>query len=193
MTEVVQGLVRHAAGHGSVTDDGDHPPVGLVLEVEGHGQAVGVPEDGGGVAVLDPVVWRLRPRRVAGQAVGLPQRAEPVPPAGQDLVDVGLVAGVPEQQIPGGIEDPVQGQGQLDDTQVGAEVAAGDRDGLHDEGANLAGQLDELVLIELPEVARPGDRLQKHPDKSRYPRRAGFSNQAAATVCSGWTSTGSST
>ena len=65
VAEVVERLVGHAAGHGAVADHGHHPAVGLVLEVHGHGQAVGVAQDGGGVAVLDPVVGRLGPRRVA--------------------------------------------------------------------------------------------------------------------------------
>ena len=126
------------------------------------------------MAVLDPVVLRLGAGRVAGQAVGLAQAGEAVAAAGEDLVDVGLVAGVPQEQVVGRVEDPVQGQGELDHAQVGAQVPAGDRHRLDDEGADLAGQLLQLGLVELPEVARPGDRLQKHPDGPNLPRGARF-------------------
>jgi hypothetical protein len=60
VTEVVDALVGHAAGHRSVADDGNHAPFGLgAAQVEGGGHAVRVAEDGGRVAVLDPVVLGL--------------------------------------------------------------------------------------------------------------------------------------
>ena len=63
--------------------------------------------------------------RVAGEAAGLAQLVEAGLPAGDDLVDVGLVAGVPQDGVAWGVEHPVQGQRQLDRAEVGAEVAAG--------------------------------------------------------------------
>ena len=60
--EVVEGLVGHAAGHRSVADHGDHAAVVLGTgEVQRRGYAVGVAQDGRGVAVLDPVVLGLGP------------------------------------------------------------------------------------------------------------------------------------
>ena len=52
------------------------------------------------------------------------QLAEVVP-AGQQLVHVGLVAGVEDDRVPRRVEDAVQRDGELDDAEVGAEVAAG--------------------------------------------------------------------
>ena len=51
-----------------------------------------------------------------------------VAPAGQDLVRVGLVADVPDQPVVRRVEDVVQGHGQLDHAQPGAEMPAGHRD-----------------------------------------------------------------
>ena len=62
------------------------------------------------MAVLDPVVLGLGPGRVARQPAGLAQLVEAVPAAGDDLVDVGLVAGVPQDDVVGRVEHPVQGQ-----------------------------------------------------------------------------------
>ena len=143
--EVVEPLEGHAAGHGPVADDGDDPALGGAAAGHRGGQAVGVAQDRRGVAVLHPVVDRLGPRRVARQAAGLAQGAEHLPPAGDDLVHVGLVAGVPQQDVPGRGEHPVQGQRQLDRTQVGAQVAARCRHRLDDEAADLLGQDVQLV------------------------------------------------
>ena len=77
------------------------------------------------MAVLDPVVLGLAPARVARQPAALAQVGEVVARAGDDLVHVGLVAGVPQDDVAGRVEDPVQGEGQLDHAEVGAEVPAG--------------------------------------------------------------------
>ena len=113
------------------------------------------------MAVLDPVVGRLGPGGIARQPTRLAQCGEPEPPAGHDLVDVGLVAGVPEDGVARGVEDPVQGEGQLDDAEVGAEVAAGERHRLDDEAPDLAGEDLELVGIQEPEVGRTVDRVEE--------------------------------
>ena len=97
--------------------------------------------------VLDEVVLGLGPVRVAGHAAALAQLAEAVHPAGQQLVHVGLVAGVPDDLIGRGVEDPVQRDGQLHDAQVRTEMTAVARDRLDQERPDLGGEL---------EPARPG-------------------------------------
>ena len=82
--------------------------------------------------------------RVAGQAALLPQPVEAAGPAGDHLVDVRLVAGVPEDPVVRRVEDPVQGQGQLDDAEVRTEVAPGARHRGDEELADLLGQRLEL-------------------------------------------------
>ncbi len=69
---------------------------------------------------------------------------EPVASAGQDLVDVRLVAGVPEQHVTGAVEHPVQGHRELHHPEVRSEVAAGAADLVDQEVADLLGQLGEL-------------------------------------------------
>ena len=90
VAEVVERLVGHAAGEGAVADHGHHVvAVGvlaaatgqLFAQVLGHGQPVGVAHDGGGVAVLDPVVLGLVAARVARHAAGLAQAARSPPGA----------------------------------------------------------------------------------------------------------------
>jgi len=122
------------------------------------------------VAVLDPVVLGLPPGRVARQPARLAQGREAVAAAGQDLVYVGLVAGVPHDDVAGRVEDAVHGQGELHHPQVGAEVAARPEHGLDDEGPDLLGQPVELGVGEPAEVGGALDRLQDHRVPSKRKR-----------------------
>ena len=100
MAQVVEGLVGHAPGQGAVTDDGDDSAlVGVAPQREGIGQPVGVGEGGRGVTVLDPVVLGLGPVRVARHAAGLFEGLEAVAATGDQLVHVGLVAGVEQHDV----------------------------------------------------------------------------------------------
>ncbi|CAM5425589.1 hypothetical protein SHIRM173S_03346 [Streptomyces hirsutus] len=160
--DVVQRLPGHAAGEGTVADDGDDVVPGLP-QLVGLGEAVGPAEDGGGVTVLDDVVLGLGLRGVAGEAALHLQLGE-VLPAGQQFVHVGLVSGVPEHFVPGGFEDAVQGQGEFHHAQVGAEVATGLGDRLDEEGPDLLGQPVQLLQGEPVQIARsPDTGQQRHP------------------------------
>ena len=78
-------------------------------------------------------------------------------------MDVGLVAGVEEDLVLRGVEDPVQGDGQLDHAEVGAEVAAGLGDRVDEEGPDLPGQLVQLLRAEPVQIARSPDAGQQRP------------------------------
>ena len=88
------------------------------------------------VGVLDDVVLGLGAARVAGQAALGAQPGEVVP-AGEQLVHVGLVPGVEDHGVARRVEDPVDGDGELDDAEVGPEVAPGARDLLDEEAPDL--------------------------------------------------------
>ena len=105
--DVVERLPGHAAGQRAVADDGDDVPV-LAADRVGLGQPVGVGQRGRGVGVLDDVVLGLRLARVAADAALLAQLVEAGQPAGEELVDVGLVAGVEDDPVARRVEDAVQ-------------------------------------------------------------------------------------
>ena len=112
--EVVERLVGEAAGEGAVADHGDHCVVVAAVRQGGvarHRQPVGVAHRGGRVAVLDQVVLGLRPRRVARHPAALAEAAEAVEPAGDELVHVGLVAGVPDDGVARASRTPGGGPG----------------------------------------------------------------------------------
>ena len=146
--EVVEGLVGHAAGQRAVTDDGDHLALAVdAAQLEPAGDPVGVGERGRRVAVLDPVVLGLGPVGVARHAARLLQGLEAVAATGQQLVHVGLVAGVPEDDVARGVEDAVQGERQLDGAEIRAEVPPGRRHRVDDERPDLLAQLGELLFV----------------------------------------------
>ena len=157
--DVVERLPGHPAGQRAVADDGNDVTV-LAADRVGLGEAVGVGQGGGGVGVLDDVVLGLRLARVAADAALLTELLEARHPAGQQLVHIGLVAGVEDDAVARRVEDPVDRHRQLDHAEVRSDVATGPRAGPHEEVADLGGQLVELGSRQAPQVARGRDLLQ---------------------------------
>ncbi len=91
------------------------------------------------------VVLALVPLEEAGDPIGLPQRGEPIVAAGEQLPGVGLMAHVPQDLVAGGIELVQQRDRQFHGPQAGADVAARQGDALDQPGANLLGQLGQLL------------------------------------------------
>ena len=89
-----------------------------VAKVAGGRQALADRQAGPRVAAVEDVVLRLAAPREAADAADLAERPEPLEPAGQELVRVGLVAGVPDDPVAGRFEQPVQGDRQLDDAEA---------------------------------------------------------------------------
>jgi hypothetical protein len=100
------------------------------------------------------VVLGLEDRAERGQALVLADRVEPVPPAGEHLVWVGLMADVPEDLVPWGVEQAVQRDRQLTGAEVGAEVAADLADHVDDQLARLLRDPLELPVGEVLQVGR---------------------------------------
>ena len=158
--DVVEPLEGHPSGQRAVAHHCDDPALLAAGGLLGGGEAVGVAQHGGGVAVLDPVVGGLFPARVARQAAGLAQRLELVGAAGEHLVHIGLVAGVPQDDVPGRVEHPVEGQRELHYAQIGAQVTSGGVHRLNDELADLLGQLGQFLFSEAAKVGWAGDLLK---------------------------------
>ena len=158
--DVVQRLPTHPTGQRTITHHRHHGPVltGLLVRL---GQPVGPAQRRGGVRGLDDVVLGLGPARVARQATGLPQPTELGRPAGDDLVHVRLVAGVPHDPVPRRVEHPVQRQRQLHHAQVRTEVTTAAGDLGHEELADLPGELVQLRPGQPTQVHRLLDRVQQ--------------------------------
>jgi hypothetical protein len=145
--DVVDGFERDSVGKGCVSGDGDDV-LFAAGEVSGDGHAEGGGEGGAGVTGAEAVVLALGAQHEAVESAGLADGCHAVQPPGENLVDVGLVTDVENEFVFGGVEDGVQGQGELDDAEVGAEVPAGLGQGLNEELANLLGEFGHLREVQ---------------------------------------------
>ena len=96
-----------------------------------------------------------------GQAAVLADAGHGFPPPREDFVGVGLVAHVPDDAILRGVKAVVQGEGELDYPQAGAEVAAALADAPGQEVAELFGQRRELFRAQAAQRLRAVDAIEK--------------------------------
>ena len=117
LADVVERLERQAAHQRGVADD-DGDPLEAVAEVARLGEALGDRQPGAGMAAVEDVVRRLGAAREAADPVELAQRPEPLEAAGQQLVRVGLVAGVPDDPVARRLEQAMERDRQLHDARA---------------------------------------------------------------------------
>src|SRR4051794_19285353 len=126
----------------------------LAFEIARHRHAERGGNRGGGMRRAEGVVVALAALGEAGETAGLAQRADAVAPSGQDLVRIGLMAHVPDQPVAWGIKDIMQRDRELDHAEAGAEMSAGDGDGVNRLLAQFGGKLRQLRGIKLAQVVR---------------------------------------
>ena len=107
------------------------------------------------------VMLALGAQHEAVQPARLANRIHSLQASGEHFVDVGLVANIKEQLVLGSIEYRVQGQGQLDHSQIRPQVAAGLGERLNQENANLLGQLRHLRKVQALQIGGRVDALQQ--------------------------------
>ncbi|MGA3308517.1 MAG: hypothetical protein ABSD08_07880 [Xanthobacteraceae bacterium] len=157
---IVHGLIGHAGRHGAVADDGDDV-VRLAFEIAGDRHAEAGGDRGRGMRGAERIIFALGALGETGQAAALTQRADAVASAGENLVRIGLVTDVPNEPIGRRVEHVVQRHGQLDHAEPGAEMAAGDRNGVDGLLPQLIGKLAQLAFFEPPEVAWRVDKVEQ--------------------------------
>ena len=120
MSEIVECLVGHAAGHRAVANDGNNvAAIWRLTTIAGNGQAVCITQHGRGMTVLDEVVHAFFAAWVARDAAGLAQLAEAAAPSSHNFVDVGLMARVPKNCVAWRIKCAVQRKREFDCAEVG--------------------------------------------------------------------------
>ena len=145
--DVVERFERDAVGESGVAGNGDHV-LFAAGQIAGHRHAEGRGKRGTGVAGAVAIVLALGAEHEAVQAAGLANGVEAIEAAGKNFVDVGLVAYVEEESVFGSVKDSVEGQRQLDDAEIRAEMTAGFGERLDEECADLLRQFDHLRGIE---------------------------------------------
>ena len=166
---VVHRLVGHARRHRPVADHRDGVPALAEAEIARRREAQRRRDRGRGMRRPERVVGAFRALGEAREPAPLAQRPDPVAPAGEDLVRIGLVADVPDQLVAGRVEDGVDGDGQLHHAQARAQVPAGLGDGGDGLGPQLVGEPLQLGVREAAHVRRT-----RHPVQQRGARAVGM-------------------
>ena len=171
LSDVVQRFQRQPAHERRVPDD-DRDVLLASAPVTGEREPRGDGDPGAGVPAVHDVVLALAASREATDAAELAQRVEALQAAGQELVRIGLVPGVPDDPIARAVEDPMQRDRQLDDAQRAAQMAARDRDRLDDALAQLGAELARRVVVESLQVLGAAElRERPHASSSSSPGR----------------------
>ena len=121
---VVKALKAEAAAQRAVANQHQHMVI-LMAQRPGPGHAQRHGYGVGGVSGEKGVVNALVGLGKAAESAELPQRGKQLPPPGQRLVDVALMAHVEHKPVPGCVKHPVNGHRQLHHAQVGGQVPAG--------------------------------------------------------------------
>jgi hypothetical protein len=100
------------------------------------------------------IVLALRPKREPIEAIGGPYGPEPVFSPGQDLVDIHLMTDIPDKLVLGCLEDPMQGDGEFNDPEIGAKVPATLGQPLNQLLPYVDGQFGQLLRGQLLDVRR---------------------------------------
>jgi len=150
--DVVECFEGDAAGESGVTAEGDHVFIGS-FQVAGGGHAEGGGEGGASVAGTEGVVGAFIAGEEAGGTAGLADFAEELAlAAGEELMDVALVGDVEDELVPWGGEDAVERDGELDDAEIRADVAAVFRGDVDEFLADFLRELGELLNAEAFDV-----------------------------------------
>ena len=162
---MVEGLERDARRDRSVADHRDGAAVGIVRSRHRVSERGRDARSRVGEQVV--VVRALLGRRVAGEAVPLPDRGELVAAAREDLVRVGLMRDVPDQDVLQEVVDVVERDREVDDAEAGREVSAVLLEHLGDELADLRRDHREVGERDLPQVGGVVDSVEDgHEDSN---------------------------
>ena len=146
-SSIVQGLVDHAAGGGTVTDEGDDLIV-LARQLSCTGHAQGDGDGGAGVSGHEGVAVALVGLGEAGHSLEHTKPLKVRLAAGQQLMDVSLMTHVEHQAVLSGIKNGLNGDRQLHHAQIGRQMAAGLCHMGNNEIPDLGAQLCTLVGIQ---------------------------------------------
>src|SRR5262249_55000583 len=154
LADVVERLEAQPARDRRIPND-HRDPLRAVPQVPRGREPLPDREPGPGVPAIEHVVLGLAPAREAADPPELAKRPEPFEATGEQLGRIGLVPGVPDDPVARRLEEPVERDRQLDDTEAAAEMATGRGDRRDDRLADLARELDHLRLAEIAQVGGP--------------------------------------
>ncbi len=136
---MVKPFERHPRRHGPVADDTDDL-VFLAQLFPRLDHAEGGRHPGASMPGVERIVVALFPLAEPAQSTILPESMKLLPPTGQQLVGIALVAGVPDNLVRRCIQQVMQGDGQLYHTKVRRQMPTDRGDRTDDLFTNLLRQ-----------------------------------------------------
>src|SRR5262245_6777210 len=108
----------------------------------------------------EAVVFALRAFGEAREAAALAERPDLVPPRGQNLVRIGLVADIPDQAVARRVEQIVERDGELDDAEPCPKMSASHGNCADRLGPQLVGHLSEPFLVQAAQIGGGDDGVE---------------------------------
>ena len=148
-TAVVQPFERQARRHGPIANHRNVLAL-VAFDLVGHRHAQSSTDARGTVSDAKGVERALTPFGKAAESLVDALGVKRLSAFRQDFVTVGLVPHIPDNLIFRGVEDVMQGDGQLDHAQAGAKMPALFADHIHNELAQLFAHLRQVLHPEFP-------------------------------------------
>ena len=149
---IIDALKGQSAADARVTDDGNHLAVLVVLEFGGNGHAECCRDGVGSMASGKGIVRALIGIGKSAQAVKFAVIIELVPPAGKNLVGIGLVANIPHETVVGSVEHVVQSHNDFHGTHTGGKMPGVAREFMNHILSQLVTHLRQFVEGQMAQV-----------------------------------------
>ena len=164
--DVVERFEGGAAGECGVSGDGDDVII-AAGEVAGGGHAEGGGEGCAGMACAVGIMLGFRAQEETVEAFVGADRVDLIRATGEHFVNVSLVGDVEDKLVVRRGEHLMEGDGQLDDAQIGTEVAAGFREGGDERVPDFRGKIDQFPVGEFFDIAGRMDGLEERAKGGR--------------------------
>ena len=151
---VIQGLEHDAAWQRPVADHRDGMAISFAEKLVAAVQSEHGRDAASGMARHEQIVGAFVRIRVAHQSAAGANRGKLAVAAGDELVRINLMAGVPNQAVAAEVERRVQGQAELDNAQVRSKMGRSIGDNFAQGVAHFAGELLQLRQRESLQVER---------------------------------------
>ena len=115
----------------------------------------------GGVRGAERIVFTFAALGETRKPTALAKRADAIAPAGENLMRIGLVADIPDDDIARRIEHVMQRHGEFDDAEARAQMPARDRYGVDHFRAQFIGDLAEMGLALTPQIRGRLDLIEQ--------------------------------
>ena len=150
--DIIECFEGGAAGECGVSGDGDNVIVSAG-EIAGSGHAEGGGEGRAGVARAVGIMLGFRAQEETVEAFVGADRVDLIRAPGEHFMDVSLVGDVKDEFVIRRGEDLVEGDGQLNDAQIGSEVAAGFGERGDERVPDFRCKIDQFAIGEFFDIA----------------------------------------